>query len=291
MPFDLTEMARAKGIRRNLTLRPIEPTRANAQDLASLYLAVLKAWDANTVLRGYSGITTDALFLDAVSVLNDAPSDQASAIAGAERDATRLILEFTNGLRDWILRVERWHRAKWTAAVESSTTINLSSILTTTEVTETMETFLERNVALVRNVSDQARGRISDAVFRGYQERRPAREVAKDISEATGLARKRSLGIASDQNSKISAALDRTRRDEAGLSLFRYRHSGKLHARPWHKVRDGKIYDSATGKQVEADGSPKSGGDVIAADDRPGMPPWCGCREQAYLPLMAELGI
>lgn len=284
MAYDLVAMARLKGIRRNLTFRPIEPTQANAQDLASLYLAVLKAWDAASILRGYGGMMTDAMF-------TDAPADQASAIAGADREATRLILEFTSGLRDWILRIERWHRAKWTAAVESSTTINLSSILTTTEVTETMEAFLERNVALVRNVSDQARGRISDAVFRGYQERRPAREVAKDISEATGLARKRSLGIASDQNSKISAALDRTRRDEAGLSLFRYRHSGKLHPRPKHEVRNGKIYDSATGKQVEADGSPMTGGDVIAADDRPGMPPWCGCREQAYLPLMGELGI
>jgi len=287
MPYDLTHMARQKGVRRNLTLRPIEPTQANANSLAGLYLAVLKAWNPSAILAGYDppakGVS-DALVLDA-------PSDQTVAIQQAESEVSRLILEFTSGLRAWVLRVERWHEAKWSAAVQAGAGVDVASLLNFGEVSETIDVFIDRNVALVRNVSDQLRGRISDAVYRGYQQRLPVREVAKEISDATGLARKRSVRIASDQNSKISAALDRNRRDEAGVSMFRYRHSGKLHNRPWHKARDGKIYDSATGRQVEPDGAKMDGGDVIAADDRPGMPPWCGCREAAYLAIMAELGI
>ncbi|EHJ62813.1 hypothetical protein NSU_0325 [Novosphingobium pentaromativorans US6-1] len=286
MAYNLAAMARQRGIKRNLTFRPIEPTQANAQALAAIYLPVLKAWDVDSLMRGYEqpakGVA-DAMVLDA-------PSDQAANIEQAEREATRLIGEFTAGLREWVVRAERWHRGKWTDAVKAAIDIDLSMMLTMGDVSETVEAFIARNVALVRNVSDQAQGRIADAVYRGYEQRLPARDVAKNIREAVAMGRDRSLRIAADQNSKLSAALDRKRRDEAGVSLFKYRHSGKVHARPWHKARDGKIYDSATGKQVNPDGTAMKGGDVIEADDRAGMPPWCGCREQAYLPIMAEIG-
>ncbi|WP_159975862.1 MULTISPECIES: phage minor head protein [unclassified Novosphingobium] len=279
MPYDLATMARAKGIRRDITVRPVEPARGPEQDLASLYLAVLKAWAPDAILRGYTGgLTTDA------------PADQTSAIEEAGNVVTRLIAEFTSGLRGWIVRAEQVHRSRWAAAVKSSTDIDLSMVLSGYEVQETLDVFLDRNVALVRNVSDQARGRIADAVFKGYQERQPAHEVAKEIREATGLARDRSVRIASDQNSKLSAALDRERQAEAGIDLFRWRHSGKLHPRQPHLHRNGNIYDRASGKQVNADGS-KMAGETVARGDFPGEQPYCGCRAQAYLPLMGELGI
>lgn len=279
MPYNLAAMARAKGIRRDITVRPVEPARGPAGDLARLYLAVLKAWSPEAILRGYTGgLTTDA------------PSDQTSAIEEAGNLVTRLIAEFTTGLRGWIVRAEQLHRSRWAAAVKSSTDIDLSMVLTGYEVQETLDVFLDRNVALVRNVSDQARGRIADAVFKGYQERRPAREVAKEIREATGLARDRSLRIASDQNSKLSAALDRERQAEAGIDLFRWRHSGKLHPRQPHLHRNGNIYDRVSGKQVNADGS-KMAGETVARGDFPGEQPYCGCRAQAYLTIMGDLGV
>lgn len=279
MRYDLPRMARQKGIKRDLTLRPIEPARSAEIALARLYLAVLKAWSPDRILRDYTGgITTDAA------------SDQTGAISEAENTVTRLILEFTSGLRSWLLRTERIHRDRWSAAVKSATELDLSMLLTGGEVQETLDLFLDRQVALVRNVSDQVRGRIADAVYRGYQERRPARDVAKDIREATGLARDRSLRIAADQNSKLSAALDRERQAEAGIDLFKWRHSGKKHPRRPHVARNGKIYERATGKQVEADGLKKAG-ETIERGDFPGEQPYCGCRAQAYLPIMAELGL
>lgn len=284
MPYDLARMARAKGIRRDVTLRPVEPAVGPEKDLARLYLAVLKAWSPERILRGYTGgVTNDSL-------TTDAPADQSANLDEAENLVTRLIAEFTAGLRAWAVRAESVHRDRWSAAIKAATDLDLSMMLTGYEVQETLDVFLERNVALVQNVSDQAKGRISDAVFRGYQERRPAREVAKEIREATGLARDRSIRIAADQNSKLSAALDRERQAEAGIDLFRWRHSGKRHPRQPHLHRNGNIYERASGKQVNADGS-KMAGETVARGDFPGEPPWCGCRAQAYLPIMAELGI
>mgnify|MGYP002723426931 CR=1 FL=1 len=280
MPYDLARMARQAGIKRDVALRPVTPAVGPEQDLARLYLAVLKAWSPDAILRGYTGGLT-----------NDAPSDQTSAMAEAENTVTRLIAEFSRGLREWLVKTERVHRSRWTAAVKSATGIDLSMILTGGEVEETLQVALDRNVALVRNVSDQIRGRISDAVFRGYQNRMPARDVAKEIREATGLGRDRSLRIAADQSSKLSAALDRDRQAEAGVDLFRWRHSGKKHPRAYHLARNGNIYERASGKQVNPDGSPMKSGAKIEPGDFPGEQPYCGCRAQAYLTIMAELGI
>jgi len=279
MRYDLPAMAKAKGIRRDLTLRPVQPARSTEIALARLYTATLTAWSPDAILQGYTGGLT-----------NDAASDQTNAIAQAENTVTRLIAQFTAGLRSWVVSAEKVHRSRWADVVKSATGLDLSMLLTGGEVQETLDVFLDRQVALVRNVSDQTRGRIADAVYRGYQERRPARVVAKDIREATGLARDRSLRIASDQASKLSAALDRERQAEAGVDLFRWRHSAKKHPRARHLHRDGLIYDRATGKQVNADGS-KMDGETVERGDFPGEQPYCGCRAQAYLPLMAELGI
>lgn len=278
--YNLAALARQKGIRRNLALRPIAPSRGPEIALARLYTAVLQAWSPERILQGYTGgITTDAA------------SDQSSAINEAESTVTRLIAEFTSGLRAWVVRAEQIHRSRWSDAVKAATGIDLSFLLTGGEVQETLDLFLERNVALVRNVSDVTRGKIADAVYRGYQERRPAREVAKEIREATGLARDRSLRIAADQNSKLSAALDRERQAEAGVELFRWRHSGKLHPRSWHKARDQRVYDRATGQRFNPDGTKMADGEKLERGDFPGEQPYCGCRAQAYLPLMAELGL
>ena len=280
MPYDLAQMARRAGVRRDVTLRPVEPAIGPEKDLARLYLAVLKAWSPEAILRNYTGgLTTDA------------PSDQSDALAEAENTVTRLITEFARDLREWLVRTEVIHRNRFMASVKAGTSIDLQYLLTGSDVEETLQVALDRNVALIRNISDQARGRIADAVWRGYQNRLPARDVAEDISEATGLARDRARRVAADQNSKISAALDRDRQAQAGIQLIRWRHSGKRHPRQDHLARNGKVYDRATGKQVNPDGTPMPGGEKIEPGSWPGEEPFCGCRAQSYLAIFAELGI
>ncbi|WP_347271642.1 phage minor head protein [Rhizorhabdus histidinilytica] len=279
MPFNLPRIAREQGLRRPVALRPIIPTQAMATDLAAIYAPAWQVWRDHSaaIMAAYDpkpltdGLTTDS------------PEQAQTEIDSAARDfLSRLLVEITPALRRWVVRAERIHRDKWAAAVEAGTGIDLSTLLTAGEVSETVEAFVARNVALVRNVSDQAQSRISDAVFRGYQNRTPAREVAKEVREATGMARARSIRIAADQNSKLSSALDRERREEAGLTKYKYRHSGKLHPRQNHKARDGFVYVAKTGEST-------NGGPKIPTDDRASMAPYCGCREQAYIDLLDEI--
>lgn len=281
MPYSLPRLARASGKRRDITLRPIIPTQAQATDLATIYAPTWQIWQQNIdrILAGYDPQplpTGDALTLDTADQV------QAAVNSVANEFLTILTARITPALQRWVVRAEQVHRDKWAAAIKAGVGVDLDLILNAGEVQETLSTFMARNVALVHNVSDQAQGRISDAVFRGYERRAPVTEVAKEIREATGMGRDRAVRIAADQNSKLSSQLDRERQAEAGLTQFKWRHSGKVHPRSWHKARDGKVYDSRTGKPVD-------GGDAIPGDDRAGMAPWCGCREQAYIPLLDEV--
>lgn len=287
MTYALPVLSRRAGKRRNITLRPIIPTQAQATDLATIYVPAWRIWadSIDRILARYDPPplpTADHIADASIMVRDTADQVQATINGVANEFLTILTARITPALRDWIVRAERVHREKWTAAIRAGVGVDLETILSAGEVQETLSTFLQRNVALCRNISDQAQGRISDAVFRGYERRAPVREVAAEIREATGMGRDRAVRIAADQNSKLSSQLDRERQAEAGLTQFKWRHSGKAHPRSWHRARDGKVYDSRTGKPV-------GGGDPIPADDRAGMAPWCGCREQAYIPLMDEI--
>lgn len=281
MTYSLPRMARQAGKRRDITLRPIIPTQAAATDLAAIYVPAWQIWADNIdrILAGYDPQplpTADALTIDTADQV------QVAISAVANEFLTILTARIAPGLRQWAVRAERVHRSRWSAAIKAGVGVDLDMMLTAQPVAETLETWLARNVALVTNVSDVTKGKIADAVFRGYQQRTPVRDVARQIREDVGGSRARAIRIASDQNSKISSALDKERQAEAGLSEYKYRHGGKLHARPWHKARDGHIFTLRNDKEV-------GGADQIDAGDGPGEPPFCSCRRQAYIRLLDEI--
>jgi SPP1 gp7 family putative phage head morphogenesis protein len=152
--------------------------------------------------------------------------------------------------------------------VLSATGVDIGTLIGPEDVRATVAAYMEWNASLIRDISAQARQRISNAVFAGLQARTPAREVAKQIREATGMARDRSIRVASDQLSKITSSLADERRREAGLTSWKWRWSRKKHGRKEHIAREGKIYT-----------------DVDAPEDLPGQLPFCGCRQLAVINL------
>ncbi len=265
--------------RRQIIIRDIVPPAVLATDLyQAVYLPAVLPWERALPRlmaeyeRTLSGITADSA------------SDLGDILGLTDEEFQRLLLLLTPELRNWALRVESWQRGKWRGAILSATEVDLGTIIGPEGARDTVEAFIERNVALIKDVSGQAQGRISDAVFRGLTERKPAADVAKDVREAVNMGKARAKRIASDQLSKISSALAQERRREAGLSIYKFRHSGKLHPRSWHKARDGRLF-----AESEADVGKMINGQTVNApipgDDRAGVPPFCGCREQAVIDL------
>ncbi|WP_426163075.1 phage minor head protein [Sandarakinorhabdus sp. DWP1-3-1] len=269
MRYDLAAMARRQGLKRKRVVLPaIGGTKAQSDELARILLRVVAVWNdaaRGPILAAYSEALA-AQPMDAMT-RDDAPR-AASTISAADGEASRLTLVLTPALRDWAVRIERFVRCRFAAGVLSATGVNLDTVIGPGDARAPLDTWVERNVALVRDVSDQARGRISDIVFRGLSRRTPARDVAREMNEAVALGRARSLRIASDQLSKLTTQLAAERRRQAGLDQWEWLASGKVNGREEHAALDGKVFS-----------------DKDPPEDMPGELPNCGCRARAVLDL------
>lgn len=279
MRYDLkSEARRARNIRRrSITLREITAPTTEATNLyLACYKPVIDLWTAAAAQIAQEYERTLA------AMTTDAPADVQSEIDRAASTFDRLVLTLTPSLRNWALKVESIIRTRWRGAVLSATGVYLQTRLTTFDVADTVESYINWNTALIRDVSDEIRKKIGDRVFAGLTQRKPAREVAKEIREVVGMGRDRSMRIASDQLSKLSASLADERRKEAGITVWEWVHSGKLHPRAQHLARDGLLYSD-----VAANVGKSVGGKVVNAPpergDRPGQPVACGCRSRSVL--------
>lgn len=238
-------------------------TKTEVNDLAALYLSVLRVWAEGArdeVIPEYRRALAELVTDDASSIN--------TTISTIEDRAVRATITFGSLFQRWIARFQGRHMRKLIASLKYKTNVDLKTQIGPQDLAQTMETVLLRNVALVANVSDQARARIADAVFRGLQNRTPVKNIAREINEALGLGRERSLRIASDQSVKLSAALDQERQQQLGMDEFEWMHSDKKNFRPEHKARDGKVFSWSS---------------EVGRNDPPGYKPFCGCKAKGLL--------
>lgn len=270
MRYDLAGLVRrARNIRRRqIVIRDVILPEMRAVDLhQQVYGPIVAAWEQviPQIIEAYDRNlpVTDGQFHDDVNDLQSLLDRAAEAIL-------RLVVDLRLSLSQWTLRNEAFQRQRWVDAVKAATGVDLATFLGPNDVDVELKAFIERNVALMKDINSQARGRIAEAVFRSASERTGSAELAKEIGGIVDMSRKRARRIASDQKNKLGAFLNRARQQEAGLDRFRWRHSGKLHPRLHHKARDGKIY---LWNNNQLDG------------DLPGMAPFCGCHAQGILVL------
>lgn len=272
--FDLLAMAmRATPGRRKrvVTLRDIPPPTTLASNLfASSYKPVL------ATINRYADLLNAEYARTLSTIQTDSADDLTSILGRMADELSRLYLLLTPSLRHWAVQVERYQRGKWRGAVLAASAVDIDTLIGPEDVAQTLGDVINWNTALVRDVGDQARGKMASAVFAGLRARSPARDVAAQIREATGFARDRSMRIASDQLSKAMGSLAEERQRQAGISTVEWKSSHKLHARPWHAARDGKVYDLDTHKAID-------GSETVEPGDWVSQPPYCGCRSLARI--------
>lgn len=273
MRYSLKAMwAQRKPRRRTVTFREVLLPSTLASDLyASAYADVVRAWaQGSTAIMAEYERTLAGMTLDSAA-------DISNVLVSVEADVSRLMVAIRLRLERWASRVEQAQRRKWVTVVKQATGLDISMMMGPADARETLGTVIERNVELVKSVSDQARARISDSVFRGLAQRKPAREVAAEIRESVAMGRARSLRIASHQLTTLAESLNSERRREAGINTWRWVHSGKLHPREDHVKRDGHDYDDDA-----------KSGENKPPIDLPGQLPGCGCTSRAILEIGSE---
>lgn len=256
---------------KRVTFREITPTGQLQRDLERILIRVVISWwqgSRDRLIPAYRSSLNIALSAGKAPILDDATSLGGDAASLAE-EIDRLIIQLTSSLRNWGVTIERWHREKWASSLTPSG-IDLRTLIGPEDVAETVEARIQANVSLIRSISSEARSRIEGIIFRGFTARTPTQTIAREISAAVSMSRRRALNIAADQTTKLSAELDTARMEQAGIEEFTWIHSGKVHPRPWHRERNGKRFDLRG---------------EIAPDDMPGVPPFCGCKKRAELSL------
>lgn len=241
-----------------IVLREIVPTKVQSDDLARVYLAVVRAW-RDVAERVVSAYDPPALTTDSVPEIE-------AALSSGQAQATAVIATLGPQLDGWAARLVQWHTRKWAANVLAGTGVNIAQFLTSAPIADNVAASLAWNAGLIRNVSDSTRDRIANIVYAGWKNRTPRREIAKAINEAVGIERRRALSISRDQTIKLSSALDEARMLDAGLDEYIWRHGGSLNPRHVHVERDGKRYKVST---------PPAGGP-------PGTEINCKCKRQVY---------
>lgn len=267
---------RVRNVRRpTIVLRDIVPPAVLASDLfRQVYLPIVQGWSsgAERIIAEYERTLSQ--------LTTDSPADVEQELNEISAALSMLVPVLTPQLRRWAFRTEAWFRGRWRGAVLSATGVDLQTIIGPEAARETLETIIAWNTSLIRDVNDQARQRIGNAVFDGLRNRTPVREVAKAIREAVAMSRRRSVGIASDQLSKLTSALADERRREAGLPDWEWIHSQKKHPREDHVARNGYYYTDDPARVGET----VSGKKLMAPpQDRPGQLPYCGCRSRSVI--------
>jgi SPP1 gp7 family putative phage head morphogenesis protein len=249
--------------RSNAVLPPIVTTQAQVRELDRLYARVIKAW-----VTGIIGYVMPEYRKSFAALTHDSPADLESAINITEGYAVTTGLSFGSEFTEWARGVDAWHTRRLTESIRYATNVDLTTMIGPEDARLTTEAALARNTALIRNVNEDIRNKVSGIVFRGLQTRRPVAEVSRAITEVTLIARARARRIASDQTVKLAAALDQERHQQLGITKFKWRHSGKVHYRPEHLARNGKVFEW---------NSP------VGRNDPPGWQPFCGCKAQAVI--------
>jgi hypothetical protein len=247
--YDLPAMVR-QAKTRTRPFRQIRPTNALKANLAAPHFAIVRAWAAQVpILQAAYGQAGDALqFQAATNTVAVSPTLTAARSAFAPVIAS----------------VERWHRGQWISRVRASTGLDVSLLTQPADVAMASAASVAWNQALADDLHQQIGHELRTAALVGLSSAQPVSVVAPAMGAVIIKARHRAARIADDQVEKFSRAMDRGRRDAAGLTRYVWHHTQQPHPRHWHRARDGQTF----------------GPDDIETGDRAGQPPFCKCWEE-----------
>ena len=148
--------------------------------------------------------------------------------------------------------------------------INLSSVISGEDLTETLETAATRQAGLIKNLLDsfiqKVQTRVTTAVLTGQSATNLKKLIAKDL----GISDRRAKVIARDQIAKVISELTILRHTQAGITDYEWVTSHDERVRPLHRSINGEHYQY--GKPTGAEeGLP------------PGQPILCRCVARPFI--------
>lgn len=224
-------------LRRPVTLRPIVPTKAQEDELLSIYNDSIRIWQdaVNRIAREWvqpAEITTDAIDGQQLTWLMDQ----------VERDLDRTLIYQTDKLGRWVTKVGNWNGRKTISGIKSATGRDIEPFIRLSDVRDLLDRSIRQNVSLISNVNADTRNRIEQIIFDGFARRRTKRQITDALAKATGITKRRARIIASDQLHKLNIQMSAYRARQLGIERYKWVRTISKHERPAHLSRVGKIF-------------------------------------------------
>lgn len=152
----------------------------------------------------------------------------------------------------------------------NATGIDLSSMMSSEDLAETVAEAIAANVALIKSLPTQHLEQVEKIVLNGLQTGQRAESMVEAIQELGAKNQKRAALIARDQMGKITSRLTQVRQTKMGITHYYWSTSQDERVRHEHVTRNGKLF---------AWGDPPD-------DGHPGIPIRCRC---VAIPYTAHL--
>lgn len=178
------------------------------------------------------------------------------------------------------LNVANWNQQKWQKVVSSVMGVTVATPVKGIDVA--MEDFVERNVALLKDTSQQVKTQIKLVIADGLKKGWTADRIASKILSGTDLERgvfkkaeTRATLIARQQVGQYTSWMNQKRQTALGVNKYRWRGMLDQRERPEHRAREGQVFSW----------------DRPPEDGHPGEPYNCRCYPEAIFDdIEAEAG-
>ena len=122
----------------------------------------------------------------------------------------------------------------------------------TPAVQDVLAATVAENVSLIKSIADQHLASVERVVMQSVQQGRDLGWLAGQLQDRHEVSKRRAALIARDQNNKATAAIQRARHLELGITEAVWMHShGGRHPRPSHVAYDSKRYDVREGALID----------------------------------------
>ncbi len=109
-------------------------------------------------------------------------------------------------------------------------------------VAQELELFVIQNVRLIESIKTKYYEDVEGIVMRGAQKGETGKAIGKQISERTGVTRRRGDLIARDQVASLNGNIDQQRQKNLGVSEYIWRTVGDERVRDDHAEREGQKF-------------------------------------------------
>lgn len=172
------------------------------------------------------------------------------------------------GMVDKAIRLEEARETgKFVEVMKSRAGVDLRSVVNSEQVEPLVKAALQRNVSLIRGLSDDVAKRVEITLLQKITTGATNADTASALVEVAGFSRRRAAFIARDQAGSFNGELTKIRQQQAGVEEYIWDTSGDSRVRPEHRVRDEQTFRW----------------DTPPSDGHPGTPVNCRCVARAVI--------